>query len=81
MLSNYMASLIRTGVPIAVGFLLTWLSSTLHFVINPGSEPGLVALAVFLVSSAYYALVRLLEKKWPKLGALLGYPEKPVYTS
>lgn len=79
MISNYVISAIRTYVPIGVGLLLTWLASSLHVVIDPSSQAGLVALCVAVLSTAYYALVRLLEKKWPKLGILLGAAVKPTY--
>jgi hypothetical protein len=32
-----------------------------------------------VLSGAYYALVRLLEKQWPQLGLFLGVPAKPSY--
>lgn len=79
MLNNYVISLIRTVSPILVGTLLAWAASSLHVVIGPSSQAGLVALCVAVLSAAYYALVRLLERKWPSLGVLLGVPAKPVY--
>lgn len=80
MLSNYVVSLIRTGVPILVGALLAWLASSLHVVIGPSSQAGLVSLCVAVLSAGYYALVRLLERWKPSLGVLLGVPAKPVYS-
>lgn len=79
MLSNLVVSLIRTWTPLLVGYLLTVLAETLHVVIDPSSEPGLVALCVAVLSAAYYALVRLLERWKPSLGVLLGVPAKPIY--
>lgn len=81
MLSNYVISAIRTYVPIAAGLLLTWLASSLKIVIDPGSQAGLVALCVAALSTGYYALARLLEGKFPKLGVLLGVPARPTYTA
>lgn len=78
-MNNYVISLIRTWVPIGVGLLLTWLASSLHVVIDPSSQAGLVALCVAVLSAAYYALVRLLEKQFPWLGVLLGAVPKPTY--
>ena len=80
MLSNFVISLIRTYVPIGVGALLAWLASTLGVVIDPSSQPGLVILAVGVLSAAYYWLARLLEKKFPFLGFLLGAQAKPSYS-
>lgn len=79
MLSNFVISQIRTYVPVLVGALLTWLASSLHVVIEPSSQAGLVALCVALLSAGYYALVRLLEHWRPSLGVLLGVPARPVY--
>ena len=78
-MNNYVISLIRTWVPIGVGFALTWLASTLHVVIDDHSKAGLVALCVTVLSAGYYFLARLLEKQFPFLGVLLGTPAKPTY--
>lgn len=80
MLSNFVTSLIRTYVPIGVGALLAWLATTLGVVIDPSSQAGLVILAVGVLSAAYYWLARILERKWPVLGFLLGAVAKPSYT-
>lgn len=79
MLSNFVIGAVRTYVPIAVGFLLTWLATSLHVVVDPSSQAGLIGLCVALLSSGYYALARLLEKWQPALGVLLGVPSAPAY--
>jgi hypothetical protein len=79
MISSFVTSLIRTWVPVGVGMLLTWLASTLHIVIDPSSQAGLVALCVAVLSAGYYLLARLLERQFPWLGVLLGVAAKPVY--
>lgn len=79
MISNFAISLIRTYVPIGVGFVLTWLASSLRIVVDPSSQAGLVALCVTVLSAAYYFLARLLEKRFPWLGVLLGAVAKPTY--
>lgn len=79
MISNFVISNIRTYVPIGVGLLLTWLASSLHVVIDPSSQAGLVALCVAVLSGAYYTLARLIERKWPQTGVLLGVAAKPTY--
>lgn len=79
MISNFVTSLIRTYVPIGVGFALTWLASSLRIVVDPSSQAGLVALCVTVLSAGYYFLARVLERKFPFLGVLLGAVAKPVY--
>lgn len=81
MLSNLVISALRTYVPLAVGLLLTWLASTLHVVIDPSSQAGLVALCVAVLTAAYWTLVRLVEQHFPGAGTFLGYPAKPVYNN
>lgn len=79
MLSNFAVSLIRTWVPVGVGFLLTWLATSLKIVVDPSSQAGLVALCVAVLSAAYYWIARLLEKQFPFLGVLLGHAASPSY--
>jgi uncharacterized membrane protein len=76
--SDYFISLIRTWVPIAVGVVIAWL--TAHGVsTDPTVSAGFVAGFTGLLSGAYYALVRLLEAKFPFLGVLLGVPKSASY--
>lgn len=74
-------SYVRTGVNLLVGFLLTWLAKSLDIVIDPSTGPQLVALFMFVVTFVYYVVVRLIERKWPQAGVLLGIPKPPVYPS
>lgn len=77
--SDNVARYIRTGVTLLVGFLVTWLATTVHVVVGPSSQAALVALTVSVVSGAYYALARFIEKKWPAIGKyLLGAPITPA---
>lgn len=74
-MSDYVISLIRTVVPMAVGWLATVL-------IGAGIEFDTVALEaalVSLISAAWYALTRWLETRYPRFGWLLGYPSSPAY--
>lgn len=80
MLSNLAVSAIRTYVPIGVGLLLTWLASSLHIVIDPSSQAGLVALCAALLSAGYWSLVRLIERLVPAAGVFLGVPAAPSYS-
>lgn len=69
-------SIIRTYVPIGVGALATFLARTLDVEIDTAAT----ATAVTAVASAvWYGLVRLLEKRWPQFGWLLGAPKQPSY--
>lgn len=73
--SDNIARYIRTGVMLAIGMLVTWLASSLHVVVGPSSQAGLVTLTTGVVMAAYYALARYVEKKWPAVGKyLLGAP-------
>jgi len=76
--NSIVASLIRTAVPGIAGLILGWLVS-INISIPGVSEPALEGVLTFAFGFAYYAAVRLLEKKWPKLGWLLGLPVQPSY--
>ena len=75
----YLVSLIRTGVPGLVGAALAWLA--VHGANVPaGDRTQVTAVATVVFLTLYYAVVRKLEARWPKLGVLLGYPLAPAYT-
>lgn len=77
-ISDFSASLIRTGVPYLVGLGLAWLATTGFHV--PGAyEPVIDSVAAFGIGTGYYAIVRAVEAKFPKAGWFLGVPKKPVY--
>lgn len=77
-MSDYLLSLIRTYVPIAVGALISWLA-TMGLDIDSGAQTGLVVFLTALAQGVYYTAVRLLERKWPALGKLLGSAKTPTY--
>ncbi|WP_027646559.1 hypothetical protein [Salinispora pacifica] len=79
MTHDYLISLIRTAVPAAVGALLAWLASTAGIVLDADSSTALTAGVVALAMAGYYALVRVAEARWPRLGLLLGTPAAPTY--
>lgn len=79
MIQNYVISHIRTLVPYAVGLLVSWLAIHFSIVLDPQTEALLASVSTFVLGSGFYALVRLLEAKWPSLGVLLGVPVKPRY--
>lgn len=75
MLSNYAIAIIRTFVPVLVGFAANLIARFgLH--INDAEITTQISTAVPLV---YYAVVRKLEERWPKVGWLLGRPSLPNY--
>lgn len=79
-MSNYLVSLIRTVAPAVVGAFLSWLA--LHGLGVPaGERESITAAVTALAVIAYYAVVRALEHRWPKLGVLLGVPQAPQYGS
>lgn len=76
-MSDVIISLVRTYVPLAVGGGLSWAATRLG--IADFDSSGVEAAAVLFVSAAYYALARLLERKWPVFRFLLGVPRQPGY--
>lgn len=71
-------SFIRTVVPIAVGQIGAFLAAK-GLDIDKNSLDGLQAFLGGLISSLYYLVVRVLERKYPKAGVLLGIAAKPTY--
>jgi len=74
------AALIRTYVPYAIGLALAWLFVHIGFDLRGGpAEVALVAFTTAVAMNGYYALVRVIELRWPILGILLGLPKSPTY--
>lgn len=73
--TDYGRSVIRTIVPIIVGSLIAWLAARGVKVDESTILPAVDA----VVAGAYYALIRLVERKYPKAGWLLGSPGAPSY--
>lgn len=74
-MSDAIVSLIRTYVAIWVPAATAWLADRgIDLPVDPAT---VVVLAVAI--SCYYTLVRVLEARWPALGALLGAASAPVY--
>ena len=74
---NILPSLVRTYVPIVVGYIIGWVS-TLGVHVDPDRKAALVAVVGAAASAAYYLLARLLERKVPSLTWLLGSSLQPV---
>lgn len=77
-MSNYITSLIRTHVPILVGTLISWLA-TKGLELDESTAAGLIAALTGALISVYYIVVRTLERKFPRVGVLLGVPTTPEY--
>lgn len=77
-MSDFVISLIRTYVPIGVGAVAAWLA-TLGIDVTGEAAAGLVIFITALLQGLYYLVVRLLETKWPAVGALLGKKSEPIY--
>lgn len=74
-MSDFLRSIIRTGVPALAGAIVAWLADRGLDVDN-----GTATLGIAWVSSvAYYGVARLVEAVEPKAGWLLGAPGAPVY--
>ena len=74
-MNDLLKSMIRTFVPVVVGLILSALAQ-IGVKVDPGTIAGAVD-AIFI--GGYYAIVRFLESKSPKLGWLLGLPSEPHY--
>ena len=71
------ASIVRTFVPLVVGFFLQ-LAVTLNIPLDPEFENLLAGVLTLVFTTAYYIAVRLFETYIsPKLGWLLGYAKSP----
>lgn len=78
-MNDIITSLIRTYVPIAVGTVISWLA-TRGLNIDEATGAALVAGLTGVCIAVYYTVVRLLERKFPKIGLLLGSAKTPEYT-
>lgn len=77
-ISDFVISLIRTYVPIGVGALISWFA-TLGISLDGEAAAGLVIFLTAVLQGMYYLVVRLLERRWPAFGALLGKRSEPIY--
>lgn len=77
---SVITSLIRTVVPIVVGWLLS-LGAVRAAGIDEEQLTGLLTgLLTVLAQIGYYAIARLLEQRWPAVGVvLLGSRRQPQY--
>lgn len=76
---DQLASLVRTWVPIGIGFVLALLARKFDIVIDETSSAALTSGLAALVSAVFYGVVRILEVRWKPLGWLLGLAVRPQY--
>lgn len=76
---DQLASIVRTAVPIGVGFVLSLLAREWGVVLDDASSQALASGVTALASAAYYVLVRALESRWSGFGWLLGLALPPTY--
>lgn len=85
MFGNLGTSLVRTGTPMLVAWLLALpIAPAVLSALGIDTERATTILAPlvgFVLAFAWYWLVRLLEGKWAWFGVLLGKPAKPTYSS
>ncbi|XVQ12117.1 hypothetical protein ACQP1W_05925 [Spirillospora sp. CA-255316] len=70
-MNDYVVSLIRTWVPVAVGAALTWLATEAGIVLDDNTSAMATTVAVAFVTAAYYAAARAIEQRWPKVGRIM----------
>lgn len=78
-ITDYIASLIRTVVPAGIGSLITYACAKWGIVIDEDTQLGFLTATAGFAVSAYYAIVRRAEAKWPWVGWLLGLAKEPEY--
>jgi putative effector of murein hydrolase len=75
--ASLLPSILRTFVPLAVGYFLAWpVAKWLGL-----SEDQITSLITAAITAIYYLAVRLLEQVAPQFGWLLGYASKPLYVT
>lgn len=79
-MNTYAVSLIRTVVPLLVGWLLSLpiVPAVLHGLAVTDTAT-VSAAATAILTAAYYAAARALEHRFPAFGVLLGVPAAPTY--
>lgn len=73
-----MPNFIRTYMLYVVGWIVTLLSM-IGITVDDDQKAFIVLVIFTLAGAIWHAIVRTLEKKWPKLSILLGSKKQPVY--
>lgn len=80
MLSDSLIALIRTAVPLAVGWVVTQLA-LIGVTLPADTELQLATALTAVCAAAYWALVTWASKRVPALGWLLGVAATPSYST
>ena len=78
-MSDLITSFVRTYVPVIVGSLISFLA-TKGIEVDTTTSAALVTFLTGASILVYYTVIRLLEKRFPQIGVLLGSTKKPEYT-
>lgn len=79
-MNDLITSLIRTWTPIIVGQIIGFLTAQ-GIDVGVDAIAGLTAFLGALFSGLYYLIVRLIERKYPQAGILLGRAKKVEYSA
>jgi hypothetical protein len=79
-MSNFITAVIRSLVPIVVGWIVGLLAA-INTRVEPEIQTALILSVSTLAASLYYVTVAWLERKYAWFGWLLGIARKPVYNS
>ncbi len=79
-MNDYIVGHIRTFVPIAVGALLTWLSTKYGILLSEDTAASTTAALTGIVIAVYYGAVRAAAQRYPQVGILLGVNKAPKYS-
>lgn len=77
-MSDVVTSVIRTIVPSIVGAVASFLAAK-GIDVDAEAVAGLTSFLTALFAGIYYVVARLLEKRYPKAGYLLGATKQPTY--
>ncbi len=72
---SVLPSILRTLVPLAVGYFLAWPAARWLGL----TEEQVTSLITIVISAVYYLAVRALEQLAPQFGWLLGWASAPKY--
>lgn len=79
-LTDTVVSYIRTYVPAAAGSIIGWAVAN-GLPVEKSTQDSLTAVLIVAFIALWYALARVLEKRFPAAGWLLGVPRQPLYAS
>jgi len=75
-IKGYVTSLVRTLTPMLAGFALVHVPAVSSRITDSQAQSAVG----FGLAFGWYAAVRFLESRWPKVGVLLGVPVAPTYS-